>query len=158
MWPCPTTDHPGTPILHVGRFTRGKGAFFAIEYQPPAEPTDAEYPFVLTTGRVHWHYHTGTMTRKGSALNRLYPEPLAEINAQDAKKLKVSDGEYVRISSRRGSITIKALVSDITARGVVFVPFHFYEAAANKLTINALDPISKIPELKVCAVKVEKAA
>lgn len=158
VWPCPTPDHPGTPILHVGRFTRGKGAFFAIEYQPPAEPTDAEYPFVLTTGRVHYHYHTGTMTRKGSALNRLYPEPLAEINAQDAKKLKIADGEYVRISSRRGSIIIKAMVSDITAKGVVFVPFHFYEAAANKLTINALDPVSKIPELKVCAVRVEKAA
>jgi len=158
VWPCPTPDHPGTPILHVGRFTRGKGVFFAIEYQPPAEPPDAEYPFVLTTGRVHWHYHTGTMTRKGSALNRLYPEALAEINAQDAKKLKIADGEYVRISSRRGTITIKAMVSDITAKGVVFVPFHFYEAAANKLTINALDPVSRIPELKVCAVKVEKAA
>ena len=158
VWPCPTPDHPGTPILHVGRFTRGKGAFFAIDYQPPAELADAEYPFVLTTGRVHWHYHTGTMTRKGQALNRLYPEPLAEINAQDAKKLKIADGEYVRISSRRGSITIKAMVSNITARGVVFVPFHFYEAAANRLTISALDPVSKIPELKVCAVKVEKAA
>lgn len=158
VWPCPTQDHPGTPILHVGRFTRGKGAFFAIDYQPPAELADAEYPFVLTTGRVHWHYHTGTMTRKGFALNRLYPEPLAEINAQDAKKLKIADGEYVRISSRRGSITIKAMVSNITARGVVFVPFHFYEAAANRLTISALDPVSKIPELKVCAVKVEKAA
>lgn len=157
-WPCPTTDHPGTPILHVGRFARGKGAFFAIDYKPPAEPTDEEYPFVLTTGRVHWHYHTGTMTRKGNALTRLYPEPLAEINAQDAKRLKIADGELVRISSRRGSITIKAMVSKITAKGVVFVPFHFYEAAANKLTINALDPVAKIPELKVCAVKVEKAA
>ena len=158
VWPCPTTDHPGTPILHVGRFTRGKGAFMPVEYEAPAEPTDKEYPFVLTTGRVHWHYHTGTMTRKGTALTRLYPEALAEINAEDAKKLKIADGDYIEISSRRGSIKVKALVSNVTARGVVFVPFHFYEAAVNKLTLNVLDPISKIPEYKVCAVKVQKAA
>jgi len=157
-WPCPTLEHPGTPILHINRFARGDGVFFPIEYQPSAELPDEEYPFILTTGRVYEHYHTGTMSRKGSALNRLYPEALAEINTEDAKSLHVANGEYVDIVSRRGSLRIKAMVSDITDRGVAFVPFHFYEAAVNKLTNSALDPISKIPELKICAVRIEKAA
>jgi predicted molibdopterin-dependent oxidoreductase YjgC len=157
-WPCPTLDHPGTPILHTEKFTRGEGVFFPIEYQASAELPDDEYPFFLTTGRVYEHYHTGTMTRKGGALNRLYPEALAEINAEDAKALKVASGDYVNIVSRRGSVRIKAAVSEVTARGVAFVPFHFYEAAVNKLTNPALDPVSKIPELKVCAVRIEKAA
>lgn len=158
VWPCPTADHPGTPVLHRNAFSRGKGVFFPIEYRPPAELPDAEYPFVLTTGRVYEHYHTGTMTRKGTALNRLYPEALAEINVEDAKALNLKDGDYVNIVSRRGSLRIKAMVSNITDRGVAFVPFHFYEAAVNKLTNSALDPISRIPEFKICAVKIEKAA
>jgi predicted molibdopterin-dependent oxidoreductase YjgC len=158
QWPCPTLEHPGTPVLHIGKFTRGEGVFFPIEYQQSAEVPDAEYPFFLTTGRVYEHYHTGTMTRKGSALNRLYPEALAEINVEDARTLGIVDGEYINMVSRRGSLRIKARVSEITDRGVAFVPFHFYEAAVNKLTNSALDPVSKIPELKVCAVKIEKAA
>ena len=89
VWPCPTPDHPGTPVLHIDRFTRGKGVFFPIEYHASAELTDAEYPFILTTGRVHAHYHTGTMTRKGTALTRIYPEALAEINEQDAKAMNL---------------------------------------------------------------------
>ncbi len=157
-WPCPTPDHPGTPILHTERFTRGEGVFFPIEYQPSAELPDAEYPFVLTTGRVHAHYHTGTMTRKGNALNRICPEALAEINVEDAKALKIVDGEYVNITSRRGTMRIKVLVSEITDHGVVFVPFHFYESAVNNLTNSALDPVSKIPEFKICAVKIVRAA
>jgi formate dehydrogenase alpha subunit len=157
-WPCPSLDHPGTPILHTQKFTRGEGVFFPIEYQPPAEVTDSEYPFILTTGRVYEHYHTGTMTRKGTALNRLYPEALAEINTEDAKALDVENGDYVNIVSRRGSLRVKARVCDITDRGVAFVPFHFYEAAVNQLTNSALDPVSKIPELKVCAIRIEKAA
>jgi predicted molibdopterin-dependent oxidoreductase YjgC len=157
-WPCPAPDHPGTPVLHTQAFTRGKGLFLPLEYRAPAELPDAEYPFVLTTGRVHQHYHTGTMSRKGSALNRLYPEALAEINEEDAKALNVKDGDYVHIVSRRGSLRIKTSVSDITDRGVAFVPFHFHEAAVNELTIGALDPISKIPEYKICAVRIEKAA
>ena len=108
-WPCPTPDHPGTPVLHMNGFARGKGAFFAIEYQAPAELPDAEYPFVLTTGRVHQHYHTGTMSRKGTALNRLYPEALAEINVEDAKALNLMDGDYVNIASRRGSSENKSV-------------------------------------------------
>ncbi len=158
QWPCPTLEHPGTPVLHIGKFTRGEGVFFPIEYQVSAEVPDAEYPFFLTTGRVYEHYHTGTMTRKGSALNRLYPEALAEINVEDARTLGIVDGEYINMVSRRGSLRIKARVSEVTDRGVAFVPFHFYEAAVNELTNNALDPVSKIPEFKVCAVKIEKAA
>jgi formate dehydrogenase alpha subunit len=157
VWPCPTAEHPGTPILHIQRFARGLGCFFPIEYQASAELPDDEYPFVLTTGRVHWHYHTGTMTRKGTALNRLYPEALAEISAEDAKSMNVSDGEYVNMVSRRGSMRIKVVVSDSTDRGVAFVPFHFFEAAVNELTNNALDPVSKIPEYKICAVRIERA-
>jgi formate dehydrogenase alpha subunit len=158
VWPCPTPEHPGTPVLHRERFTRGEGVFFPIEYQPSAELPDAEYPFVLTTGRVYEHYHTGTMTRKGGALNLLYPEALAEINGEDAKTLDVKDGEYVNIVSRRGRLRIRASVSDMTDRGVTFVPFHFFESTVNNLTNSALDPISKIPELKICAVRIEKAA
>jgi len=157
-WPCPTPEHPGTPVLHIDKFARGQGLFFPIEAHPSNELPDAEYPFVLTTGRVHEHYHTGTMTRKGTALNRLYPEALAEINVEDAKALKLSDGDYVDIVSRRGSLRVKALISEVTDRGVAFVPFHFYEAAVNRLTNSALDPISKIPEFKVCAVRIQKAA
>jgi formate dehydrogenase major subunit len=158
IWPCPTADHPGTPILHTHKFTRGEGVFFPIEYEPSAELPDAEYPFVLTTGRVYEHYHTGTMTRKGNALNQLYPEALAEINSEDAKGLGISSGDYIHIVSRRGSLKVKAAVSGMTDRGVAFVPFHFYESTVNELTNSALDPVSKIPELKICAVKIEKAA
>jgi formate dehydrogenase alpha subunit len=158
VWPCPTPDHPGTPVLHTKAFTKGKGSFFAIEYRAPAELSDAEYPTLLTTGRVHQHYHTGTMTRKGSALNSLYPEPLAEINAVDAKIMNIADGSYINIISRRGRLKVKTTVSEMTDRGVVFMPFHFYEAAVNMLTNGALDPVSKIPEFKVCAVRIEKAA
>jgi formate dehydrogenase alpha subunit len=157
-WPCPTSDHPGTPVLHTQKFTRGEGVFFPIEYQPSAELPDAEYPFVLTTGRVYEHYHTGTMTRKGGALNQLYPEALAEINVEDAKVMSLSSGDYVNMVSRRGTVRVKVVVSEMTDRGVTFVPFHFFETAVNKLTNGALDPISKIPELKICAVRIEKAA
>ena len=157
-WPCPSEDHPGTPILHKGTFSHGKGIFFAIDYRDPAETPDGEYPLTLTTGRVHQHFHTGSMTRKGTALNRLYPELLAEVNHADAEQLGFKDGDYINISSRRGSIKVKAQVSERTDKGVVFVPFHFSEAAANLLTNSALDPTSKIPEYKVCAVKIEKAS
>jgi len=156
QWPCPDENHPGTPILHKEKFTRGKGLFFAIDYKEPAELPDKEYPFLLTTGRVLEHYHTGTMTRKGKGLNMLYPELLAEINKADAENLGISSGDFVHITSRRGEIKVKTIVSDRPDKGVIFVPFHFTETPANVLTINAIDPIAKIPEYKVCAVKVEK--
>jgi formate dehydrogenase alpha subunit len=156
QWPCPTKEHPGTKFLHKDRFVRGKGLFHAIEWIPPAEPTDAEYPFLLITGRVLYHYHTGTMTRRSVGLNERHPECLVEISSEDAKKLKIQDGEKIRVKSRRGVIEAKASIGDVADVGTIFIPFHFSEAAVNLLTIAALDPVAKIPEYKVCAVKVEK--
>jgi predicted molibdopterin-dependent oxidoreductase YjgC len=158
VWPCPDTNHPGTPVLHRGKFSRGKGQFFSIPFKPPIESADSEYPFILSTGRVLEHYHTGTMTRRGTALNRLYPELLAEINPIDAERLGISEGDYITITSKRGSIRVKAKLSVRSQPGMVFVPFHFHEAAVNLLTHAAVDPVSKIPEYKVSAVKIEKAA
>ena len=156
-WPCPAEDHPGTPILHVGEFSIGRGIFSAIDHRPPAEIPDRDYPFFMTTGRVLEHFHTGTMTRKGKGLNQLYPELLVEIHPDDAQSYTLTDGDAVTISSRRGTITAKAQVSRRPGKGVIFVPFHFHEQAVNRLTNSALDPVAKIPEYKVCAVKLEKA-
>jgi formate dehydrogenase alpha subunit len=155
-WPCLNEEHPGTPILHIGQFTRGKGLFFAIDYIPPTEVIDDEYPFVLNTGRVSEHYHTGTMTRRGTGLNRLCPEALVEINPTDAEALDLSDGDFLEINSRRGSIKIKAHLTRRTNIGTVFVPFHFHEAAANILTHTYVCPVAKIPGFKVSAVKINK--
>jgi formate dehydrogenase major subunit len=156
QWPCPTPKHPGTPYLHKDKFTRGKGLFHAIEFIPPAELPDKEYPLLLSTGRVLYHFHTGSMTRRDEGLNFRYPHGHIEVHPVDAYKLGVEDGERVRVSSRRGEIEIPVQVTPRSPQGTVFIPFHFYEAAANRLTNPALDPIGKIPEFKVCAVKVEK--
>ena len=158
QWPCPTPDHPGTPVLHVGKIARGKGLFHAIEFKPPAEIVDDEYPFWLSTGRVFAHYHTGTMTRNSPTLDSEIKEGLLELNEEDAAELSVKEGDVVRVSSRRGEIEAKAHVTKRIAKGSVFMPFHFIESCANILTNTAHDPICKIPELKVCAVKVAKAA
>jgi len=156
-WPCPDTTHPGTPILHVGQFPRGKGKFHAIDYLPPAENVDDEYPLYLTTGRLLYHYHTGTMTRKTDGLNDRAPDNFVEISHQDASDLGVEEGTMVNIASRRGKIPARVTISDKAVTGTVFIPFHFAESAANKLTNAALDPVSKIPEYKVCAVNLVKA-
>ena len=156
QWPCPTADHPGTRILHVEKFSRGLGCFVPVDWKPPVEEPDEEYPYVFTTGRVLWHYHTGSLTRRSEGLNALYPEPLVELNMADAQVLNVQNGDLVRVASRRGEIVAKAMVSMMTEPGVVFLAFHFAEAVANKLTRAALDPVSKIPEFKACAVKVER--
>jgi Uncharacterized anaerobic dehydrogenase len=156
IWPCPTPDHPGTPILHRGQFARGKGLFHAIEYKGPAEEIDSEYPFWLTTGRVYVHYHTGTMTRRSIHLVRELNEPYMEIHPHDAAQLGISNGEMVRLESRRGAIETRAIITDSIKQGLIFMPFHFAEAAANRLTNAALDPVAKIPEFKVCAVRVVK--
>lgn len=156
QWPCPTEDHPGTPILHIKQFTRGKGRFTPLEYKPPMELPDDEYPLVLTTGRSIFHWHTGTMTRKVRGLNTFMGEGLVEINPEDASALGIIDGEMVKIISRRGKIKAKARVTEVSPRGVVFMNFHFAESPTNLLTNSALDPVSKIPEYKVCAVRVEK--
>ncbi len=157
-WPCPTPDHPGTPYLHKDRFARGKGLFHAIDYRDPAEMPDESYPFWFTTGRSYVHYHTGTMTRVSPHLHREMPEAVMEIHPEDAGALGCQDGDRVRVSSRRGSIVTRISVTDRIGKGVVFMPFHFAESAANALTNTALDPVCKIPEYKVCAVKIEQAA
>jgi len=156
-WPCPSPDHAGTPILHTERFTRGKGLFHVVSYRPPAEEPDAEYPLILTTGRILYHFHTGTVSRRSASLDSLAPEGYVEINPATAAALAVADGERVRVSSRRGQIEIRCRVTERVGREVVFIPFHFAESAANVLTNAALDPQAKIPEFKVCAVRVEKA-
>lgn len=155
-WPCPTPDHPGTPILHTERFTRGKGLFRAIEYRPPAELPDEDFPLQLTTGRCFAHYHTGTMTRNSPSLHSEMPEGLAEMNPVDAKRLGLRDYDLARFVSRRGEVISKVTITERVEPGVVFMSFHFIEANANVLTNPALDPVCKIPEFKVCAVRVEK--
>lgn len=156
-WPCPTPDHPGTAFLHAGRFTRGLGLFHGIEYKPPPEIPDAEYPFWMTTGAEFAHYTTGTMTRRCLTLDMEMPELITDLHPGDAEELQVQDGDIVRVSSRRGSILSRVRFSDRVKRGIIFMPFHFEEAAANLLTNPAMDPISKTPEYKVCAVRIEKA-
>jgi formate dehydrogenase alpha subunit len=157
QWPCPTTEHPGTVYLHKGQFARGKGAFFAIDHRDPAEMPDADYPLILTTGRVLYQYHTGTMSRRAPGLEEKAPECRVEIAAGDAIDYGIGDGEPVRLRTRRGEIVARAQISPKAVAGTIFVPFHYIEASANKLTIAALDPVAKIPEYKVCAVHLERA-
>ena len=154
-WPCPTPDHPGTPYLFTESFPRGKGKLTSLEYQPSAELPDKEYPYILSTGRVLYHWHGGTMTRR-SKLDDIYPEALVEIHPEDALNIKVASEDWVKLRSRRGEIEVKVLVTERSPQGLVFLPFHFAEAAANILTLDARDPQAKIPDYKVCAVAVEK--
>lgn len=155
QWPCPTADHPGTPILHTKQFTRGKGKFMPIDHVPPAERPDDEYPMVMSTGRVLYHWHGGQMTRRAEGIMQVYGEALVELNPDDADKLGVNGKNILRITSRRGSIEAKAWVTDRVPPGMVYANFHFPEASANELTHASLDPVSKIPSYKVTAVKVE---
>ncbi len=157
-WPCPNPEHPGTPCLHVDQFSCGLGVFHAIEWVPPAEQPDDDYPLFLTTGRVLYQYHTGTMTMKSEGLNEKAPECFVEISRADAGKYGIADGDMMTVQSRRGEITAKARVGDMTDTGTLFIPFHYAAAAVNRLTNTALDPVARIPELKVCAVRVGKAA
>ena len=156
QWPCPNPEHPGTKFLHREKFTRGLGKFFAIDYIPPAEWPDATYPFLLSTGRLLYHYHTGSMSRRTVALPQYVPGPYMEMHAADMKRLGIASGETVKVSSRRGSIAIEARESERVDTGSVFITFHFAEAAANLLTNDAFDPIAKIPEFKVAACQIEK--
>ena len=158
QWPCPDTEHPGTKILHQERFARGLGLFHAIEHKPPAEIVDEEYPFWLTTGRIYTHYHTGSMTRNSPSLEREAPEGWMEIHPDDAHKLGIRTGDRVQIASRRGHVEAAAFVTKDISPGTVFMSFHYVESNANILTNPATDPIARIPEYKVCAVSLQKAA
>jgi formate dehydrogenase major subunit/formate dehydrogenase alpha subunit len=156
-WPVPDEGHPGTPILHASKFTRGLGRFAAVDHTPPGERPDDEYPIVMTTGRVLYHWHGGEMTRRASGLLAVYPEALVEVSVEDAQRLHVGDGDLVRVTSRRGSVEAKAWVTDRVSRGLVFTTFHFPAQGANWLTsAEHLDPVAKIPEFKVTAVRLEK--
>lgn len=155
-WPCPNPEHSGTQYLHKGQFTRGRGLFQAIDYRPSAEAPDDEYPFWLTTGTIFTHYLTGTMTRNCPTLHHENPEVFIEIHPDDARELRIQSGEEIKTSSRRGNIMTKALITDKVRPGVVFIPMHFMENAANRLTSAALDPVTKTPEYKVCAVNLQR--
>jgi predicted molibdopterin-dependent oxidoreductase YjgC len=156
-WPCPTAEHPGTPILHKEKFAApdGLGTFFGIEYRPPAEVADAEYPFTLMTGRVIFHYHTRTQTDRSPTLHYEVPESYIQLNTKDAAELAIKNGEKIKVKSRRGETITTARVTDEVAPKVLFMAMHFDEGV-NNLTNTALDPMSKMPELKHCAVSVEK--
>ena len=156
QWPCPSAHHSGTKYLHHRRFSKGLGKFSPVEYTPPAEIADDEYPFILTTGRILFHFHTGSMSRRVFSLNEISPEGFLEMSAKDADYLGIESNEEVVVKSRRGKLKVKALVKKNFLAGTVFLPFHFQESPANILTNTALDPVAKIPELKVCAVKIEK--
>ncbi len=158
-WPCPTVEHQGTPILHIGKFSAadGKGTMFGLEYKPPAEVADAEYPYTLMTGRVIFHYHTRTQTDRAAQLHYEVPESYIQINTLDAKKLGIKENEKIKVTSRRGETITMARISDDVAPKVLYMAMHF-AGGANNLTNTALDPLSKMPELKHCAVKVEKIA
>lgn len=154
QWPCPTEDHPGTPYLHKGQFTRGKGLLQGIPFQEPAELTDEEYPLILTTGRMLYHYNV--MTRHCQNLEWLRPHELAELNPADAARLNIVDGEVVRVTSRRGSIVTRVLVTERVPPGTMFMTLHYKESPVNELTNSASDPVTKTAEFKVCAVRVDK--
>lgn len=158
QWPCPSSEHPGTPILHTERFATadGKGKFVPLQYKAPAEMPDDDYPLILTTDRSLFHFHTGTMTRRVEGLDTLHDRELLNISPQDASSLEIADGEMVEVSSRRGELLVEARVTDVCPPGVVSMTFHFAETPTNILTNRAVDPVAKIPETKVCAVRVQK--
>ena len=157
QWPCLGPDHPGTPIMHVGKFTRGLGAFSTAQYKQSTEVPDDEYPLMLTTGRILYHYNATAMTSRTPGINEIEGSSFIEVNDQDAQALGISDGDRVRVTSRRGKIYSTARVSGKTNVGQTWMPFHFQDGNANWLTISSLDTICACPEYKVCAVKVERA-
>ena len=172
FWPCPADDHPGTPrLFEAGSwnpvacgagpfyFPDGKARFNVSEYRPPTEEVDSEFPVILTTGRVVSHYLSGTQTRRIGPLVEQYPEPRVEIHPQLAATIQLADGDWITVESRRGSCTLRAQVVRTIRPDTVFVPYHWAgPKSINRLTIAAQDPISKIPEYKVCAVRIRKAA
>jgi formate dehydrogenase alpha subunit len=158
QWPCRQYNDPGTSILHSEGFTRGKGKFIPVENMLPAETPDREYPFILTTGRILYQFHTRTMTGKAKGLNEIAPMNVVQMNKKDAERLKIKTGDKLKVRSRRGAITANAYIYSGIKEGVVFIPFHYADSPANILTNPATDPRAKIPEFKVCAVSVTKAS
>jgi predicted molibdopterin-dependent oxidoreductase YjgC len=156
QWPCTDINHPGTPFLHRKKFVRGLGSFIPVHYIPPEEQPDEKHPFILTTGRGYFHYHTGTMTRRTATLEREQPLCTVEINPDDAKLFGINDRDTVNVSTKRGKIKATAQITERIIRGTIFIPFHFKESPVNLLTNPALDPIARIPEYKACAARVEK--
>lgn len=157
QWPCPTKDHPGTPVLHKETFSRGDRAkFMPASYKPPQEVPDEEYPFIFTTGRILYQYHTRTMTGREPGLTKIAGKPFVEINHVDAKALGIRPDSRVRVSTRRGEVEVDAKVTEYIRPGTLFMPFHFAEGPANLLTHAALDPTARIPEFKACAAQIEK--
>ena len=157
QWPCLTKDHPGTPIMHVGKFARGLGWFYPAEYIPSAELPDEEYPIILMTGRILYHYTTRAMTGKTPELMEIEGKSFIEMNVEDAEALGIKNGDKVRLTSRRGQIESTARVGTKVSKGESWMPFHFPDGNANWLTNAALDKYARIPEYKVCAIRIEKA-
>ncbi|MDO8748784.1 MAG: formate dehydrogenase subunit alpha [Candidatus Omnitrophota bacterium] len=156
QWPVHSKEHPGTPVVHLEKFIRGLGKLIPVKHKPPAEIPDGEYPFILTTGRMLFHYNTGTMTRRTANLNREYPRNFVQINSTDAQRLGIKNKLRVRVKTRRGELEVSAEVTDKIKAGVIWMPFHFSEAPTNVLTNNAFDPVCRIGEYKACAARVEK--
>jgi len=152
QWPCPDTSNPGTPFLYQDGFARGRGKFHAVGYKPPAESISEGYPLILTTGRVLEHWHTGTMSRRSKVLNELNPSGVVEMHPSDAAKLGLIEHDLIVVASERGRLEAPLHITEKSPPGLVFMPFHWSEAAANVLTNDALDPVAKIPEYKVSAV------
>jgi len=152
----PVNGCKGTEIMHTQNFTRGKGKFIPSYWKRPDEYTDKEYPFILTTGRLYYQFHTGTLTRKSNILEREAPEPFAEINPDDAKTMGIRDGDCIKITSKYGSVNIRARLTDMVPKGILFAPFHYFESPINRITNPKTDPVAKIPELKVTAVRIER--
>ncbi len=157
QWPVPSKDHPGTPVVHLDKFRRGLGKFIPVKHKPPAEVPDKEYPFILSTGRMLFHYNTGTMTTRVQNLLREYPRNFVQINPADAEKLGIKNRETVRVKTRRGELEVLAQVTDKIKIGVLWMPFHFSDEPTNVLTNSAFDPVCRTGEYKACAVRVEKA-
>ncbi|MCW5200914.1 molybdopterin-dependent oxidoreductase, partial [Desulfobulbus sp. F4] len=155
QWPVPDADHPGTPVLHIKTFTRGKGLFVPEDYLAPKEPTDAEYPLLFTTGRHYARYNFSSMTGKTVEIDDIAPECLAEVNPADAERLGMKEGDMLRLTSRRGSVLIRGTITERSQQGTIFTTYNYADTPVNYLTLDALDRLSRTPEYKLCAIKAE---
>ncbi len=158
QWPVPNKSHPGTTVMHVGKFTQGLGLFIPEDYTPPKETPDSEYPMLFTTGRHYAQYNFGSMTRKTSGIEKICSEALAEINPLDANRLELNEGDWIWMTSRRGKVKTRITITDNSQVGTVFIPYHFAEVPVNQLTLNNLDRLSRSPQYKICSIKIEKVS